>query len=88
MIHIFHFAWVGKQPICRDLNLFDMEAQKVSNEIQSRSFEWNLHSSNRISKCAQIAIKSQSPLGFTQLYFTTKCGSEKEYKKQNLTKLN
>jgi len=25
---------------------------------------------------------------FAQLYFTTKCGSKKEYKKQNLTKQN
>jgi len=27
-------------------------------------------------------------IDFAQLYFTTKCGSKKEYKKQNLTKLN
>ena len=33
MIHAFHFALVSKQMICRDLNLFQIESQKKSNQI-------------------------------------------------------
>jgi len=48
MIHAFHFASVSKQLIGRDLDLFQIESQNISNqsEIKSRSFESNLYSSN------------------------------------------
>jgi len=29
MIHAFHFALVSKRMICRDLNLFQIESQKI-----------------------------------------------------------
>jgi len=58
MIHAFRFALESKQLICRDWNFFQTESPKISikSQIESRSFEPNLCSSNRIWKYVQIAI--------------------------------
>jgi len=57
VVHAFHFASVSKQLICRYLNLFFKSNRKklqIKFQVKSQSFESNLNSSNRISKCAKI----------------------------------
>jgi len=53
MICAFPFVSVSKQLICRDLT-FAKSNLKIFN--QNQVFESNIYSSNRISKCDEIAI--------------------------------
>jgi len=59
-IRALRFVSVSRQLIWRDLNLFQIYSQIFY--IKSRSFDRNLYTSNRISKCSQVAILKSMPI--------------------------